>query len=75
MGRRERAILNTSGLRNCRSCSLLKIPTDQGWRVSFSRCLLMERGVDIVERLSSVHFSSNTDERVKSRAISGFGCF
>ena len=75
MGRREGAVLKTSGLRNCRSCSLLKIPTDQGGRVSFSRCLLVERGVDIVERLSSVHFSSNTDERVKSRAISGFGCF
>lgn len=35
----------------------------------------MERGVDIVESLSSVHLSSNSDERVKSRAISGFGCF
>ena len=75
MGRREWAILKTSGLRNCRSCSLLKIPTDQGGRVNFSRCLLMERGVDIVESLSSVHLSSNSDERVKSRAISGFGCF
>ena len=75
MGRRKRAVLKTSGLRNCRSCSLLKIPTDQGGRVSFSRCLLMEPGVNILERLSSVHFSPNADERVKSRAVSGFGCF
>ena len=39
MGRRERAILKTSGLRNCRSCSLLKIPTDKvGGSVSLDAC-------------------------------------
>lgn len=63
MGREERAYWRLLVWEIVGHAPWLKILLIKVGVVSFSRCLLMEPGVNIVERLSSVYFSPNADVR------------